>query len=39
MDFDHFWLLAIEESRLSVSLVKVGPESAKVLSSGPLVKN
>lgn len=37
MDFDHFWLLAIEESRLSVSLVSIGSQSAKVLSSGPVL--
>lgn len=37
MDFDHFWLLSIEESRLSVSLVNVGTQSAKVLSSGPVL--
>ncbi len=37
MDFDHFWLLSIEESRLSVSLVNVGSQSAKVLSSGPVL--
>jgi hypothetical protein len=37
MDFDHFWLLSIEESRLSVSLIDVGSQSAKVLSSGPVL--
>jgi len=37
MEFDHFWLLTIEESRLSVSLVNIDSQSAKVLSSGPVL--